>query len=58
MTHPGKGQRSPMEGSTNHYNISINVKDPGNEQSARRSGKSIAREVGRAIQRVSGDLPR
>lgn len=58
ITHPGKGQTRPGQGGDNHYNIRVEVKDPGNEENARRSGKAIARQVGRAIQRVSADLPR
>lgn len=52
-------QRSGMNGrGGNNFNISVTVQDPRDEMSARRSGKAVAREVGRAIQRVSGDLPR
>lgn len=52
-------QRSAMNGrGGNNFSISVTVQDPRDEMSARRSGKAVAREVGRAIQRVSGDLPR
>ena len=52
-------QRSGRNGDGgNNYNISVTVQDPRDEMSARRTGKAVAREVGRAIQRVSGDLPR
>lgn len=41
----------------NNYNISVSVRDSGDDMTARRTGKAVAREVGRALQRVSGDLP-
>ena len=52
-------QRSGVNGrGGNNFSISVTVQDPRDEMSARRSGKAVAREVGRAIQRVSSDLPR